>query len=114
MRSKHLVGADILGNDDAVALVEAVVRQVQLLQNSVFLEHACGGLRVNNYFTEMCSGSEVGSYLRFTDFVYHSTLGLRVITKKKKNECVSTRWTRDVSGLRISTGNVTKIGSEIS
>ena len=32
----------------------------------------------------MCSGSEVGSYLRLMDFVYHSTLGLRVIKKKKK------------------------------
>ena len=31
----------------------------------------------------MCSGSEVGSYLRLIDFVYHSTLGLRVIKKKK-------------------------------
>jgi len=31
----------------------------------------------------MCSGSEEGSYLRLTDFVYHSTLGLRVIKKKK-------------------------------
>jgi len=40
----------------------------------------------NNYFTEMCSGSEAGSYLRRIDFVYHSTLGLRVI-KKKKNGC---------------------------
>jgi len=37
----------------------------------------------NNYFTEMCSGYEAGSYLRLTDFVYHSTLGLRVIKKKK-------------------------------
>jgi len=36
-----------------------------------------------NYFTEMCSGPEAGSYLRLTDFVYHSTLGLRVIKKKK-------------------------------
>ena len=36
------------------------------------------------YFTEMCSGSEEGSYLRLIDFVYHSTLGLRVIKKKKK------------------------------
>jgi hypothetical protein len=47
-----------------------------------------GGLRVfqfeNNYFTEMCSGSEAGSYLRLTDFVYHSTLGLKVITEKRK------------------------------
>ena len=33
----------------------------------------------------MCSGSEAGSYLRLIDFVYHSTLGLRVIKKKKNN-----------------------------
>ena len=33
-------------------------------------------------FTEMSSGSEAGSYLRLIDFVYHSTLGLRVIKKK--------------------------------
>ena len=31
----------------------------------------------------MCSGSEAGLYLRLIDFVYHSTLGLRVIKKKK-------------------------------
>ena len=37
----------------------------------------------------MCSGSEVGSYLRLIDFVYHSTLGLRVT--------VPTRWTTDLS-----------------
>ena len=30
----------------------------------------------------MCSGPEVGSYLRIEDFVYHSTLGLGVIQKK--------------------------------
>ena len=29
-------------------------------------------------------GFEAGSYLRLTDFVYHSPLGLRVIKKKKK------------------------------
>jgi len=40
------------------------------------------GFRV--YFTEMCSGSEAGSYVRLIDIVYHSTLGLRVIEKKKK------------------------------
>ena len=34
-----------------------------------------------------CSGSEAGSYLRLIDFVYHSTLGLRAI--KKKREVVS-------------------------
>jgi len=32
----------------------------------------------------MCSGSEAGSYLRLIDFLYHSTLGLRVIKKKKR------------------------------
>ena len=37
----------------------------------------------NNYFTEMYSGSEAGSYLRLIDFEYHSTLGLRVIMKKR-------------------------------
>jgi len=31
----------------------------------------------------MCSGSEAGSYSRLIDFVYHSTLGLRVIKKKR-------------------------------
>ena len=36
-----------------------------------------------NFFTEVCSGSEGGSYLMLIDFVYHSTLGLRVIQKKK-------------------------------
>jgi len=36
----------------------------------------------------MCSGSEAGSYLRLIDFVYHSTLGLRVIRKKKKKYLV--------------------------
>jgi len=30
----------------------------------------------------MCSGSYAGSYLRRIDFVYHSTLGVRVIKKK--------------------------------
>ena len=39
---------------------------------------------VNNYFTEMCSGSEAGSYLRLIDFGYHSTLDLRVIKKTEK------------------------------
>ena len=40
----------------------------------------------NNYFTEMCRGSEAGSYLRLIDFVYHSTLGLRVIKKRRRGE----------------------------
>ena len=41
---------------------------------------------VEEDFTEMCSGSEAGSYLRLIDFVHHSTLGLRVIQKKKKKK----------------------------
>ena len=35
-----------------------------------------------NYWSERCSGSEAGSYLRLIDFVYHSTLGLRVEKKE--------------------------------
>ena len=47
-------------------------------------EEVIGGSQFkDNYFTEMCSGSEAGSYLRFIDF-FHSTLGLRVITKKRE------------------------------
>ena len=43
------------------------------------------GFGVSNYFTEMCSSSEAGSYLRLIDFVYHSTLGLRVIKKRRRS-----------------------------
>ena len=32
----------------------------------------------------MCSDSEAGSHLRLTDFVYHSSLGLRVIKKTRR------------------------------
>ena len=38
----------------------------------------------NNYFTEMCSGSEACSYLRLVDFVCHSTLGLKVIKRERE------------------------------
>ena len=34
----------------------------------------------------MCSGSEAGSYVRLIDFVYHSTLGLRVRKKKEEED----------------------------
>jgi len=40
----------------------------------------------NNYFTETCSGTEAGSYVRPIDFVYHSTLGLRVIKRSRRRE----------------------------
>jgi len=47
-------------------------------------------------FAEMCSGFEAGSYLRLIVFVYHSTLGLRVIKKKKYEQFNSwyhmTKW----------------------
>ena len=33
--------------------------------------------------SEICSHSKAGSYFRLIDFVYYSTLGLRVIKKKK-------------------------------
>ena len=32
----------------------------------------------------MCSGSEAGPYLRLVDFVYHSTLGLKVMKRDKE------------------------------
>ena len=46
---------------------------------------------LHNLFPPACevdirsSGSEAGSYLRLIDFVYHSTLGLRVIKKKRED-----------------------------
>ena len=52
-----------------------------------------GGSREMNYFTEMCSGSEAGSYVRLIDFVYHSTLGLRVIKKKIPDPSLMLGWT---------------------
>ena len=39
----------------------------------------------NNCFTEMCSGSEAGSYVRPIDFVCHSILGLRVMKKRRED-----------------------------
>ena len=42
----------------------------------------------------MCSDSEEGSYLRLIDFLYHSTLGSRVIKKKKRfrSRRIVSRW----------------------
>ena len=45
--------------------------------------------------TEMCSGSEAGSYLRRIDVVYHSILGLRVVKKKKKEAMVAEQKRRE-------------------
>ena len=33
----------------------------------------------NNYFTEMCSGSEAGSYLRLIDFVHVERKGVTTV-----------------------------------
>jgi len=65
----------------------------------------------NNYFTEMCSGSEAGSYLRLMDFVYHSTLGLRVIKNNKKVQ----RFGSSVSGcgLRVQEVRGWGIGNRV-
>ena len=51
-------------------------------------------------FTEICSGSEAGSYLRLIDFVYHSTLGLRVIMERRgiTRGCYACRKKRGVPG----------------
>jgi len=50
-----------------------------------FEDYVGGGTWVApHHIAIMCSGSEAGSYLRLIDLVYHSTLGLRVIMKKKK------------------------------
>ena len=48
------------------------------------------------------SRSETGSYLRLIDFVYHSTLGLRVIKKKKKNQFL---WMPRESSLQVAGGS---------
>jgi len=55
------------------------VPRAHQLPSSPTMHHQAAG----NYFTEMCSGSEAGSYLRLIDVVYHSTLGSSVIKKKK-------------------------------
>ena len=54
-------------------------------------------VRLRHYFAEMCSGSEEGSYLRLIDFVYHSTLGVRVIKKKSWPLGSTTRWATKVN-----------------
>ena len=49
----------------------------------------------------MQRGSEAGPYLRFIDFVYHSTLGLRVIKKKKKDPDLDLRARRPPASFSI-------------
>ena len=53
-----------------------------MLYKHVHLMQGSGVEFKNKFLVDMWSSSEDGSYLRL---VYHSTLGLRVIKKKKKN-----------------------------
>ena len=79
------------------AFLFAVVQSTLLL--------ASGDQFENNYLTEVCSGSEAGSYLRLIDFVYHSTLGLRVIKKKKKRKALG----REVARRKEKRGKITDV-----
>ena len=48
-------------------------------------DSAGAGAFMSNYFTNLCSGSEAGSYLRLIDCVsLNSTQGLRVIKKRRR------------------------------
>ena len=58
------------------------VQNVAQLPNLGSRTDLCSSQFENHYFTKMCSGSEAGSNSRLIDFVYHSTLGLRVIKNK--------------------------------
>ena len=49
----------------------------------------------------MCSGSEAGSYVRLINFVYHSTLGLRVIEKKELGGVHHARSQAAISGTSL-------------
>jgi len=47
-------------------------------RKSPFASATCSSQLKNNYFTEMCSGSEAGSYSRLTDFKFRiSDFGFR-------------------------------------
>ena len=52
---------------------------------------AAGAFRKRSYFTEMCSGSEAGSYLRPIEFLYAPTLGVinsrRESNKEEEEAC---------------------------
>ena len=52
-----------------------------------------------DYFAEMCSGSEAGTYSRLTDVVYHSTLGLGVIKKRRRLMCDLERGVERMGGV---------------
>ena len=56
----------------------------------------------NNYFTEMCSGSEAGSYLRIIDFVYLSTLVARSSSPCESLSSLPTGTTYLLQGVRTT------------
>jgi len=68
----------------------------------------------------MCSGSEAGSYLRLIDFVYHSTLGVRVLKKKETRvkpygRASQPAWVRDhFQELILSTSSLLLSSLELS
>ena len=57
-------------------------------------------------------GSEAGSYLRLIDFVYHSTLGLRVIKKKERTSQSEMEMSRRRRMMISSSYKLTGIGVE--
>ena len=67
-------------NQDADPGIETERRQT--IEGAKGADRYCS--QFQNYFTETCSGSEAGSYLRLKGFVYHTTLGSRVMKKNKK------------------------------
>ena len=78
-RSTGVLGAQVADSQvDAWALGQCDQEPVEFGRPSQEHRRRCAPIR-NNYFKEMCSGSEAGSYLRLID---HSTLGLRVIKKR--------------------------------
>ena len=74
---------------DAVALLVAVA-EVELRLGVICPRCFCVPPATtqfkNIYFEEISSGSEEGSYLRRIDLVYHSTIGWRVIKKKRRRQ----------------------------
>ena len=64
---------------------------------------ASAGRRFRDAGFEMCSGSEAVSYSRLINFVYHSTLGLRVIQKKSRRSPGESDFGFRVSGFGIQT-----------
>ena len=64
----------------------------------------------------MCSGPETGSYSKLIAFVYHSTLGLRVVKKKNDGRGLAlfeSNWNTDLAS-PLSAPKSTKLYRETS